>query len=221
MSSEAALPFPQALVEPGLPPATEVAASGALSGALGETVSVFSDEELLQALAKGEKQALSTLFKRHGRSVYHVAWRILRSEAEADDLRQDVFVYLYEHAHQFQAQKGSASSWIIQVTYHRAFDRRRFLRHRQGPAVEIFDEEQYGARSAQPSTDQIDGQAILNKLRDQLTLEQQRTLHMHFFEGYSFREIAARSGQTVGNVRHHYYRALERLRANLFSKKRG
>jgi len=47
------------------------------------------------------------------------------------------------------------------------------------------------------------------------------TLELHFFEGYSLREIAERKGQTVGNVRHHYYRALECLRSHLFPKKRG
>jgi RNA polymerase sigma-70 factor (ECF subfamily) len=50
-------------------------------------------------------------------------------------------------------------------------------------------------------------------------LDQQQTLELHFFEGYSLREIAEKSGQSIGNVRHHYYRALERLRSNLFSKK--
>lgn len=66
----------------------------------------------------------------------------------------------------------------------------------------------------------IDGKAILSRLRETLSAEQRQTLELHLFEGYSLREIAEKSGQSVGNVRHHYYRALDRLRAQLFPRKR-
>jgi RNA polymerase sigma factor (sigma-70 family) len=150
-----------------------------------------------------------------------VAYRILRDEAEADDLRQEVFLYLSERSQQFDAQKGTGSSWIMQVAYHRALDRRRHLDFRQHYGSEEFDEQRIPTTAGQPSPETIDGRAIRKRLKDQLTPIQQETLELHFFERYSLREIAEKSGETVGNVRHHYYRALERLRSHLFSKKRG
>lgn len=186
-----------------------------------DTTPANSDEELLQAVGRADKAALGVLFRRHGRSVLNIAMRILRDAAEAEDLRQDVFLYLFERGHLYDAKKSSAVSWIMQVTYHRAFNRRRFLNLRQGNGVEVFDEQQIDRGIQQPSTDQIDGKAILERLKDELTPTQQETLELHFFEGYTFREIADQSGQTLGNVRHHYYRALDTLRSNLFSKKRG
>jgi RNA polymerase sigma-70 factor (ECF subfamily) len=107
------------------------------------------------------------------------------------------------------------------VTYHRAIDRRRYLDFRQHYSSEQFDEQRMPTTTEQPSAEAIDGKAIRDRLKDQLTQDQQQTLELHFFEGYSLREIADRNGQTVGNVRHHYYRALERLRSHLFSKKRS
>lgn len=183
-------------------------------------LSDLSDEDLLEAVAGGSRDALGTLFRRHGRAVRQVAWRILRDESEAEDLRQEVFLYLSERAKLFDGQKSSASSWIIQITYHRAIDRKRFLVHRQHYKAAALDDERVDASAPQFSTDQIDGKAILDKMRDELSPEQLQTLELHFFEGYSFREIAERKGQTLGNIRHHYYRALDRLRSNLFSKKR-
>ena len=185
------------------------------------TIAEQTDEQLLSQVALGSRDALGLLFRRHARAVFHVAWRILRDESEADDLRQDVFLYLSERSQNFDAEKGSGVSWIIQVTYHRAIDRRRYLGFRQYYSTEEFDEQRMPATTAQPSTDALDGRAIRDRLRDQLTAAQQQTLELHFFEGYSLREIAERNGQTVGNVRHHYYRALERLRSHLFAKKRG
>jgi len=180
-----------------------------------------SDDSLLIEVGEGSKDALSLLFTRHGRAVLNVAWRILRDDSEAADLRQEVFLYLFQRAKFFDPQKGSATSWIMQVTYHRAIDRRRYLTARQHYRVQELDEQSIQTTTGEPSTDNVDGKSILIDLRECLTTDQQRTLELHFFEGYSFREIADRSGQSVGNIRHHYYRALDRLRSNLFSKKRS
>jgi RNA polymerase sigma-70 factor (ECF subfamily) len=180
-----------------------------------------ADEQLLSQVALGSRDALGLLFRRHARAVFHVAWRILRDESEADDLRQEVFLYLSERSQHFDAQKGSGSSWIMQVTYHRAIDRRRYLDFRQHYTAEEFDEQRMPTTAAQPSPEALDGKAIRDRLKEQLTPAQQQTLELHFFEGYSLREIAERNGQTVGNVRNHYYRALDRLRSHLFPQKRG
>jgi RNA polymerase sigma-70 factor (ECF subfamily) len=219
--SEAALQLPKALAESTISPEPQrLTVEAIASEPLGCSEDSRSDEELLEAVGGGSKDALSLLFHRHGRVVFNVAWRILRDESEADDLRQDVFLYIFERAKHYDSQKSTAVSWIVQVTYHRAIDRRRYLSFRQHYKLEALDEQRQGPTAAEVSTDQLDGKAILNKLRGQLTSDQQQTLELHFFEGYSFREIAEKSGQPLGNVRHHYYRALERLRSNLFPQKR-
>lgn len=221
MSSEAALPFTQAFVEADTAPRVVPSTAQAGVVAAEHIANPLSDEDLLQLAGKGDKPALGILFKRYGRSVAHVARRILQDEGEADDLRQEVFLYIFQKANSYDPDKSSAASWIIQIAYHRAIDRRRQLTSRQHYSSQELDEQGIGSLFVQPSTDQIDGKAILERLQGQLSPDQQRTLDLHFFEGYSFQEIAEKSGQSVGNVRHHYYRALERLRANLFSKKRG
>lgn len=185
------------------------------------TAGNMSDESLLCAAAEGSRDAIGQLFHRHGATVLNVARRILHDESEAADLRQEVFLYLFQRAKLYDPRKSSAVSWIMQVTYHRGFDRRRFLTARQHYKVEELDEQRTQSLASHLSTDQLDGKRILESLKKQLTAEQHETLELHLFHGYSFQEIAARSGQTVGNVRHYYYRGLERLRANLISKKRG
>ena len=47
---------------------------------------------------------------------------------------------------------------------------------------------------------------------DSLTEYQRETLRLHFYDGCTFTEIAERLGQSYVNIRHHYYRGLERLR---------
>lgn len=49
--------------------------------------------------------------------------------------------------------------------------------------------------------------------------DQRETLRLFFFDGYTLAEIAAKLGQTTGNVSHHYYHGLEKLRRRLFGGK--
>jgi RNA polymerase sigma-70 factor (ECF subfamily) len=56
-------------------------------------------------------------------------------------------------------------------------------------------------------------------LLDTLTEDQRNTLSLHFFEGYTFEEIAEKLEQSLGNIRNHYYRGLDRLRKHAFPGK--
>jgi RNA polymerase sigma-70 factor (ECF subfamily) len=185
----------------------------------GEFLICPSEEILLDEIAHGSKEALGILFRRYRRSVLSVAKRILRDETEAEDLCQEVFLMIFQKAKLFDASRGKAPSWIIQIAYHRAMNRRKYLTFRRHYNSQEFDEEHTTGNRRQSSTDDIDARALLNRFRGQLSEEQRRTLELHFFEGYSLREIAEKSNQTLGNVRHHYYRGLERLRANVFPQK--
>jgi RNA polymerase sigma-70 factor (ECF subfamily) len=178
-----------------------------------------SDDLLLNRVAQGDKEALSVLFRRHARVVFSVACRILRDESEAEDLLQELFLFLFQKAGLFDAKKSSGASWIIQMTYQRAIDRRRYLDVRHHYNVQELDEERSPAARGQVSIDQIAGRALLDRLRGEISTEQRQVLELHLFEGYSFREIAVKTGQTLGNIRNHYYRGIERLRSYVFPTK--
>jgi RNA polymerase sigma-70 factor (ECF subfamily) len=180
-----------------------------------------SDEDLLVQVGNGSKEALSILFRRHARPVFNVARRILRDDAEAEDLVQELFLFLFQRVRPYDTAKGSAASWIIQMTYHRAIDRRRYLGSRQHYATQELNEERLNGINGKVSINELAGRQLLDRLRQELSAEQRQTLELHFFDGYSFHEIAERTGQTYGNVRNHYYRGLERLRTHVFPEKHG
>lgn len=179
----------------------------------------LTDEALLADLSNGSKEALGVLFRRYRRTVVNVARRILRDELESEDLCQEVFLLLFEKASLFDPAKGSASSWILQIAYRRALNRRQYLTHRQHYTARDADPDQIVNSRLPNLAARIDARALLERLREQLTADQWTTLELFFFEGYSLREIAEKVNQPLGNVRHHYYRALERLRANVFPQK--
>ncbi len=90
-----------------------------------------SDEVLLTRVTGGDQQALGCLFQRYGRLLRSIAARILKDAAEAEDLVQDLFLFIQRKCGIFDSTKSSARSWIVQMAYHRAIERRRYLATRQ------------------------------------------------------------------------------------------
>lgn len=225
MSTEAAAYFPAALSKASDLTQTASAACRAQSESVPSPNTVDiprteqSDDDLLFEVSRGSREALSTLFHRHARHVFNVSQRILKDTSEAEDLLQDLFLFVFQKAQLFDPAKASAASWIIQMTYHRALDRRRYLDSRQHYNHQEFKEDQFHGTRGEALIDQVTARTLLNKLREKLSTEQRQTLELHFFEGFSFHEIAEKTGQTHGNIRNHYYRGLERLRSHIFMEK--
>ena len=218
MCSEAAF-FPEAIAHSDAKKPGNLGDQREASVVLEPTDTRTADEELLHQISGGSKDAIALLFRRYRNAVLAISQRILRDSSEAEDLCQEVFLLLFEKAKLFDPKKGSASSWIIQIAYHRAMNRRQYLAHRQHYSALEFDEELTGVGRKPLILDELTASNLLNRVRGQLSEPQRETLELHFFEGYSLSEIAEKTNQTLGNVRHHYYRGLERLRLNLFPQK--
>ena len=176
------------------------------------------DEILFEHIALGTQEALGILFRRYARRIRNIGWRILRDAGEADDLVQEVFLYVFRKCGLYDPSKGPARSWLIQVAYTQALLRRRALISHGFYAAAATD----GPAEPHPSFAQgthhdytvegFFGKNAWKKVWDGLTEYQRETLRLHFYEGCTLTEIAKKLGQSYVNIRHHYYRGLEELR---------
>ena len=191
------------------------------------TVQSLSDEALISLVCKDDMEALAALFRRHARIVRGVAYRVLRDASEADDLLQDIFLLVHRLCGTFDGSKGSARFWILQMTYRRAISRRRYLTSRHfythldldHAANQLGDPEGGSGGPESSINESLDRREALQPCFTGLSESQRQTLHLFFFEGYTFEEIAAKLSQTVGNARNHYYRGLEKLRKQISAGK--
>ncbi len=184
----------------------------------------ISDELLIARIAEGNRDALGLLFHRYTRVVHSIGRRILRDEAEAEDLAQDLFLFIQRKCTIFDSSKSSAGSWIVHMAYQRAIERRRYLVTRH-----FYTHEEIQTRASRVvgmptaendySAEAVFGRNGLMKVLDALSEDQRETLRLHFFEGYTLSEIGGKLGQPLGNVRHHYYRGLDKLRKQMFGRK--
>jgi RNA polymerase sigma-70 factor (ECF subfamily) len=177
--------------------------------------SLLSDEELMAGLVAKDAEALDLLFGRYSRLVFAIALRILNDRNEAEDVVQEVFFSLYQKAVLYDSGKGAAKGWIVQVAFSRARDRRAHLSRRgfySGTDVESLQDTLIGQTDVEHEVSVKLDFSHLRCAFKELTIIQRRTLELFYFEGLELREISERLREPFGNVRHHFYRGLERLR---------
>lgn len=181
-------------------------------------------DDLLLRIQRQDPEALADLFDKYCRLVFSIGYRVLRSPTEAEDLVQDVFLFLWSRSNLFVPGTRSAHDWIIRVIYHRAFDRRRYLITRLSYNFGTEDRDAWDTKqeaaadriSRLVSTEGNFGELLywhsyLEAAFDELSEGQRKTLTMFFYEGYSLAEISKELGEPLMNVRNHYYRGLKHL----------
>jgi RNA polymerase sigma-70 factor, ECF subfamily len=171
-----------------------------------------ADAELIAELHLPDSEALGALFRRYVRLVRRVAAHILRDDAEAEDVSQEVFLEIYRKSHLYDPSRGAVRAWLLQYTYRRSLRRKDILRRRAAYRGEPLDILEVAPRGRTGLTRQ-ECRWILHRGMAQLTERLRATLTLACLEDASLREVATRLRVSPGCARHYYYRGMARLRA--------
>jgi RNA polymerase sigma-70 factor (ECF subfamily) len=136
-------------------------AVSATSTILARSAQDTSDEALIDAIAKGDKQALQVLFGRHNVRVYRFVLRFLNDEAAAEDMVSEVFFDVWRQADRFE-RRSQVSTWLMAIARNKALS---VLRRR---STEELDEE-----VAEFIEDPSDNPEVTMQKRQQATMLQQ------------------------------------------------
>src|SRR5258708_39427375 len=88
-------------------------------------VAAEADQRALEQLARGNDGSLADLYDRHARLLYSLALRIVRDQADAEDVLQDVFAQVWRQASRYDVNRGTVVGWLVTLTRARAIDRLR------------------------------------------------------------------------------------------------
>lgn len=190
-----------------------------------EQLRCLPDEPLCREVAQGNQQAFLVLFDRYWRQVYRLAYSVIRDQAEAEDLAQTLFLEVHTSMLRFDEQKGLFRTLLLRYAYTRAIDHRRRLECRRFYSSVEFDDvdpSMLAQDSALASGLSIEeGTRLIEQAMKQLDEKQRWTVEAYFFQGLSLNEIAHQQGDSFGNVRHHLYRGLEKMRKLFTLKERA
>jgi RNA polymerase sigma-70 factor, ECF subfamily len=163
-----------------------------------------SHSTLIADARQGRPEALAALYHRHARDLFAVAFRLLQSTADAEDVVHDVFVGLPEALRRYE-ERGALAAWLKTITARVALARLRSAR----PSTNLEDL-QVAAPEREP-----EARLALERAVRTLTPSLRAVLVLKEIEGFSHREIAAMLGISVGASEVRLHRALKALRARL------
>jgi RNA polymerase sigma-70 factor, ECF subfamily len=167
------------------------------------------DCELAGAAAAGDREAFRRLIERHYELIYRVAYRYVRSAADAEDIAQDVCVTLANKIAGF-GNRSKFSTWAISIVINRCRD---VLRRRRSSDALV---NKYGLMREAEDADRADTDqrtARLYEALQALPLELRETVLLVVSEDFSHGEAAAVLGCAESTVSWRMHAARKRLRA--------
>jgi RNA polymerase sigma-70 factor (ECF subfamily) len=188
-----------------------------------------SEPVLVERLRQGDASALEALMERYASRVFRVARGIARTDADAEEVVQDVFLALARKIESFEG-RAQLSTWIYRVATNAALLKRRGKRvqlevsleehlptfkedgHRDGPRDYVLAD-----WSRTPEAELLDGEArtVLARAIDQLSDTYRAVLILRDVEELSNEETARILGESVGSIKSRLHRARMALREQL------
>ena len=163
--------------------------------------------DIVDQARKGDAHALSVLYYTYSRQLFRLAYRLIGSREDAEDVVHDVFVGLPEALARYE-ERGRLDVWLRRVTVRVALMRQR-SRDRRGEAS-LYSAGEIPAASG-VTLEQLELQAAVNAL----PLSLRTVLVLKEMEGYSHAEIATLLGISAVTSRVRLYRAIRTVRRQL------
>ena len=177
---------------------------------------LLADEDLISLVQQArDPQAFATLYDRHSRAAYSLAYRMMGERQAAEDIVQDALLKLWRAAGSYRAERGSVRSWLLAIVHNRAIDQLRSLASRRRTQERV----EADAPISQPS--EAFAQSWRNTQREQvrealktLPREQLKVLALAYCSGYTHAEIAELLELPLGTVKGRMRFGLKKMRGS-------
>src|SRR5829696_3660221 len=174
---------------------------------------ILADEDLISLVETGDADAFATLYDRHSRAAFSLAYRMMGERQASEDLAQDAFLKVWRNAASYRAERGSVRTWILSIVHNRGIDQLRSTASRRRTQERI----EASAPRSQPS--EAFAETWRNSQRDQvrealdtLPPEQLKILELAYFSGYTHVEISDLLGLPLGTVKGRMRLGLKKIR---------
>jgi RNA polymerase sigma-70 factor (ECF subfamily) len=173
--------------------------------------------ELLAQSALKNQRAFADLYELTAPKLYGVALRILRRQDWAEEVLQECYVNIWNHAGDYAVQRSAPLTWMTSIVRNRCLD---WLRRPQQEAtgqeydiaVEAWQDDSPGPMEQLMSSSDA---AALARCLQLLEAKQRQSIMLAFFHGLSHSELAGHMKQPLGTVKTWVRRGLERLKGCL------
>jgi len=182
-----------------------------------------TDRALVARIEGRDADALAALYDRHAARLMGLAHRILGDTGEAEEVLQEVFLYVWRSASSFDASRGTVLAWLLVVTRSRAIDRVRSRRPMSRAVRQDLDEisNTPAAQDVEADSATRQWESLCRSAIADLPADQRRVLELAYFGGLTHQEIAEETSTPLGTVKTRARLGLMKLRERIRPYLRG
>jgi RNA polymerase sigma-70 factor (ECF subfamily) len=176
------------------------------------------DRPLMARVEARDADALAELYDRHAARLLGLARCVLGDGGEAEEVLQEVFLYVWRSASSFDPSRGYVLTWLLIVTRSRAIDRLRMRRGVSRPEVRSLED----LAESPASGDDVEASSVGRQWERlcrsavrELPEDQRRALELAYFEGLTHQQIAERTSTPLGTVKTRVRLGLMKLRERM------
>ena len=168
-----------------------------------------SDEELVRRIGARDSAALQMLFARHQVRVYRFILRMIRNEARAEELVNEVFLEIWRHAGRF-AGRSTASTWMLSIARNKTIS---VLRKRSDAELDDAASEMIEDTGDTPEVTALkqDKGKIMRACINRLSAEHREVIDLVYYHEKSIREVAEIIGKPENTVKTRMFHARKNL----------
>ena len=173
---------------------------------------------LVARIGAGDRAAFRDLYARYSPPLFALAIRMLGDARDAEEVLQDIFVKVWAHAHEYDANVSRPFTWAMVLARRTCIDAlRKRQRARAGATEDTARAEHEDTEAPDPSAAAMasDDRSEVRGALDALPADQRRVLEQVLFAGKSQAEVAAEFNYPLGTVKSWVRRGLMTLKAGL------
>jgi RNA polymerase sigma-70 factor, ECF subfamily len=174
---------------------------------------LLADKDLISEVGQGDAQAFATLYERHIRAAYALAYRLMGEKQAGEALPQEAFLKLWCGAASYRPERGSVRTWLLSIVRNRGIDQLRSLasRRRTQEKIKAFAPKSQPSEAFAQSWRNLQSEQVREALKT-LPSEQSKVLELAYFSGYTRVEIAEFLDLPLGTVKGRMRQGLKKIR---------
>jgi RNA polymerase sigma-70 factor (ECF subfamily) len=192
----------------------------------GANLSQLDDTILIQEAQQGNSEAFGELVKHYDQAILRLTFQVTRSEHDAQDVYQDVFLRAFQNVSRFKFQ-CSFYTWIYRIAINLCIDHLRKRRYRRevstngvspaGEEYDFFDRVQDERTGSNPERSLAQRELALSigAALNRLSPRERVVFEMKHYQGLRLRTVAEILDTTEGTAKNILYRATQKLRLAL------
>ena len=171
------------------------------------------EAEIVRRCQDGDLEAFESIYRRHGRSLFSLAYRMVGNLTDAEDLLQEIFLLAFDKLPTYQG-RSSLRTWLHRLAVNRCLDYLRSRAARNRSLTESFDDRGHASSpSAGPGApeERLD----LERAIRQLPRSYRAAFLLYDVEGFGHREVAEILGVAEGTSKSLVHKARLKIREQI------